>query len=299
MSGFDGPREDGIGHGEDSGPGDADADHRDHQRILVVQQAEPGETCGAQQQAGGVDGPVAPACGDASQEEGGDAGRNGVGAVQHADPGLRGSRREDLARCMVGDNPRDGGLEVGPHEKKGGPREELRDPQSDHGLRDVAHQGHEPRARAFRLGLQVVVAGELLGRVLLGFERGDQNGQQQDGASYIIGIGDVFGNASRLGFVRDAQLRHDQRQDGSDDCSEVDQEGLYHIALGFLPVVEHVGYQGPEGLHRDIEREIHEEQDEGSHGQRGESQQPRAVGHEGQRQRRDDRPPQDVGNAAA
>lgn len=98
---------------------------------------------------------------------------------------------------------------------------------------------------------------------------------------------------------RDAQLRHDQRQDGSDDRTEVDQEGLYHIALGFLPVVEHVGYQGPEGLHRDIEREIHEEQDEGSHGQRGESQQPRAVGHEGQRQRRDDRTPQDVGNAAA
>lgn len=121
VPGFDGPREDGIGHGEDSGPGDADADHRDHQRILVVQQAESGETCGAQQQAGGVDGPVAPACGDAPQEEGGDAGRNGVGAVQHADPGLCGTRREDLSRRMVGDNPRDGGLEVGPHEEKGGP----------------------------------------------------------------------------------------------------------------------------------------------------------------------------------
>lgn len=34
-------RQDGVGHGEDARPGDADPHHREHQRVLVVQQAQP------------------------------------------------------------------------------------------------------------------------------------------------------------------------------------------------------------------------------------------------------------------
>ena len=102
----------------------------------------------------------------------------------------------------------------------------------------------------------------------------------------------------RSGLVRHAEPCHDERQDSADDRTEVYQEGLYHVALCLLRIVEHVGHQRPEGLHRDVERQIHEQQDESPHGERGEGEQFGAVGHEHQRQRRDQRPAQDVGDAA-
>ena len=40
--------------------------------------------------------------------------------------------------------------------------------------------------------------------------------------------------------------------DSADDRTEVYQEGLYHVALCLLRIVEHVGHQRPEGLHRDV-----------------------------------------------
>ena len=90
-----------------------------------------------------------------------------------------------------------------------------------------------------------------------------------------------------------------ERQDSADDRTEVYQEGSYHVALCLLRIVEHVGHQRSEGLHRDVERQIHEQQDESPHGERGEGEQFGAVGHEHQRQRRDQRSAQDVGDAAA
>ena len=102
----------------------------------------------------------------------------------------------------------------------------------------------------------------------------------------------------RSGLVRHAEPCHDERQDSADDRTEVYQEGLYHVALCLLRIVKHVGHQRPEGLHRDVERQIHEQQDESPHGERGEGEQFGAVGHEHQRQRRDQRPAQ-MGDAAA
>lgn len=66
----------------------------------------------------------------------------------------------------------------------------------------------------------------------------------------------------RSGLVRHAEPCHDERQDSADDRTEVYQEGLYHVALCLLRIVEHVGHQRSEGLHRDVERQIHEQQDE-------------------------------------
>ena len=94
---LDGPRKDRIGHGEDAGPGDADADHGDHERVLVLQEADAPEAQRTEEQAEGVDGLVAPAGGDAGDEERGDAGGNGIGAVQNADPRLQLALREQDA----------------------------------------------------------------------------------------------------------------------------------------------------------------------------------------------------------
>lgn len=58
--------------------------------------------------------------------------RGWVGAVEHADPCLRGAGREHFARGMVGDYTRDGGFEVSPHQEERRPREELRDAQPHH-----------------------------------------------------------------------------------------------------------------------------------------------------------------------
>ena len=82
------------------------------------------------------------------------------------------------------------------------------------------------------------------------------------------------------GLVRHAEPCHDERQDSADDRTEVYQEGLYHVALCLLRIVEHVGHQRSEGLHRDVERQIHEQQDESPHGEWGEGEQFGAVGHE-------------------
>ena len=82
----------------------------------------------------------------------------------------------------------------------------------------------------------------------------------------------------RSGLVRHAEPCHDERQDSADDRTEVYQEGLYHVALCLLRIVEHVGHQRPEGLHRDVERQIHEQQDESPHGERGEDRAPGLAG---------------------
>lgn len=223
---------------------------------------------------------------------------DGVGAVEHVDPCLRGAGREHFARGMVGDYTRDGGFEVSPHQEERRPREELRDAQPHHHAGDVAHEADEAHRFGVLLG-EVVVAGELPGRIFPCLERGDEHREQQDRAPGIVGVGDVRRNMPRSGLVRHAEPCHDERQDSADDRTEVYQEGLYHVALCLLRIVEHVGHQRPEGLHRDVERQIHEQQDESPHGERGEGEQFGAVGHEHQRQRRDQRPAQDVGDAAA
>ena len=99
--------------------------------------------------------------------------------------------------------------------------------------------------------------------------------------------------------VGDAAPGHEERKQGADHGSEIDQEGLDNESFGFLRVVEHVGDQGPEGLHRDVEGEIHEQEDQGPHDERCEGQQHGTVGHEEQCDRRDDGTSEDVGDSAA
>ena len=294
---LDGPREDGVGHGQDTGPGDADAHHGDHERILVGEEAQTGETGGAEQQAERVDELVAPPAGDAGDEERSDAGGNGIGAVQHADPRLGLALGEHGA--PAGSHAGDGGLEVGPHEEQRGPREELHDAELPHDPGHVAHQLHERGALGRLADRLVVILGELLGRILAGAERGDEHRGEQNGATYIIGPGDMLGDLPGDDLVGDAAAREDQRQDGPDDGAEVDQKGLDDVTLGLLRIVEHVGDQSAERLHGDVERQVHEQQDESPHGQRRESEQQRGVGHQGQSQSRDDGTAEDERNAAA
>lgn len=107
----------------------------------------------------------------------------------------------------------------------------------------------------------------------------------------------MVGHLPRRRLVRDAAEGHQQRQHGADHGPQIDEEGLHHVALRLLRVVEHVGHQSTEGLHRHVEREVHEEQDEGPHDQRREGQQGGAVGHQRQGDGRDDGAAQNVGDA--
>ncbi len=72
-------------------------------------------------------------------------------------------------------------------------------------------------------------------------------------------------------LVGDAAPGKDQRQDGADNGTEVDEKSLNNVALGLLRIVEHVGDQRAERLHGNVERKIHEQQDERPHSQRRES----------------------------
>ena len=181
---------------------------------------------------------------------------------------------------MVGDYTRDGGFEVSPHQEERRPREELRDAQPHHHAGDVAHEAGETHRLGAALVGEVVVAGELPGRIFPCLERGDEHREQQDCAPGVVGVDDVRRNMLRSGLVRHAEPCHDERQDSADDRTEIYQEGLYHVALCLLRIVEHVGHQRSEGLHRDVERQIHEQQDESPHGERSEGEQFGAVGHE-------------------
>ena len=107
------------------------------------------------------------------------------------------------------------------------------------------------------------------------------------------------GNAALNRRVGNSAPCHDERQECSDDRSEVDEEGLDHESLGLLGVVQHIGHEGPERLHRDVEGQVHEQEDEGSHRKRGECQQRRAVRHQQESDGGNDGSAEDVGNPAA
>lgn len=300
VPGVDRPREDGVGHGQNARPGDPDEDHRHHQQVAVLEERQPQVARGAAQQTQCIDGLVAVAVGQARHEEGHQAGRHGVDGVEDSGPCL-GRTDVDRPGRLVDEGRGDQRLQVVPHQEEGRPAEELRHAELPHRAGNVAQQRQEPPGglRFVRALLLRVVASELPGGILPDLEGGDEHRQQQDGPSGVVGVGDMARDAPLDRRVGDAAPGHDEREKSPDDGPEVDQKGLDDEPLGLLRIVEHVGDQRPEGLHRDVEREVHEQQDQRPHHQRGEGQQRRAVGHQQKGDRRDDGASEDVGDPAS
>ncbi len=82
-------------------------------------------------------------------------------------------------------------------------------------------------------------------------------------------------------------------QGGGDDGAEADEEALHGEAAGALASGEHVGDEGAEGFHADVDRGVENPQQAGGHPERG------GIGHEQEREGAENGADEEVRPAAA
>ena len=98
----------------------------------------------------------------------------------------------------------------------------------------------------------------------------------------------MVGNVPFLCDIAHPAPSHYKWKKRSDNCAQINQKCLDHKTFRLLAIVQHIGHKGSERLHRDIERKIHKEENQGSHHKRSESQDLRTVRHQHQCESRND-----------
>ena len=102
--------------------------------------------------------------------------------------------------------------------------------------------------------------GILCRRHLLDFQEGIQHAENQDGRAHIEGGDHRRGDDAFRRFIRDTDPGEGNRQEVTHKAAPVAEETLDGVSLGLLLLADHVADHHLEGLHRDIDAGIEEDQ---------------------------------------